>query len=93
MSRTDLRARVVWSASKATPTARANQPRLDGGRTWHASMAHLDSVSPRKAKAEPSGEENHCIQFGLASGEQRWGIEGASVWSSIGQFALDNVSR
>ena len=64
-----------------------------GGKTWHASMAHLDSVSPRKAKAEPSGEENHCIQFGLAAGEQRWGIEGASVWSSIGQFALDNVSR
>ena len=29
--------------------------------------AHLDSVSPRRAKSELSGEENHCIQFGLAS--------------------------
>ena len=86
---------MVWSASKATPITRVNQPRLDEGGPGIASVGlgeacichpapttasrwihrlgervgnpHLDSVSPRRAKSELSGEENHCIQFGLAS--------------------------
>ena len=66
-----------------------DQPRLDRDTPFTAPSVPAQG----SAKSRLDGEENHYEQFGLASREQRWGIEGASFGSSIGQFALANVSR
>ena len=42
--------------------------------------APFASIRPAQGALSPvGGEKNHCSQIGLASQEQRWGIEGASV--------------
>ena len=50
------------------------------------SRAAESFTSPRNAKSKPDGRTNHCVQFGLASQEQRWGIEGASFGVALGDL-------
>ena len=71
---------MVQSA-RVVKCAESNCNHADFSATGH----HLHPfVQPREHEVQIGREKNHCLQIGLASQEQRWGIEGASCGVALG---------